>query len=148
MESQEDAHPSLLRDRRHVRRDPRRVDGEVHRLARAEEDALAEAVARPAGRGEVDGEVGDGRVLRGDGTADDALDPDVGGEVSVRAFEQLEAEIQLGLGHTLAEKIVDAIGHAAAPPGRQSRVATRLGQLSRSEDTLRFGSFPMSHLIA
>ena len=120
MEPKKDADPALLANSRDVGRDARRVDGKVHDLAGAEEDPLPEAVVGAPRCGEVERQVCDRRVLGGDTAADDAVDTDVGGEVTVRALEQFEAEVQLGLGDSLAEVVVDSIGHAAAPPGRQS----------------------------
>ncbi len=133
LETQEDAQPPLIADRGDIGRDAHEVHGTVHGLARAEEHALAEVVVRPPWRGEVHGQVGHRRVRRRDGTGDDAVDVQVGGEVPVRLLEQREREVELGLGDALAEVEVDAIGHVLAserprgPPGRQSRRARALG---------------------
>jgi hypothetical protein len=63
-----------------------------------------------------------------DGTGDDAVDVQVGGEVPVRLLEQREREVELGLGDALAEVEVDAIGHVLASerptwPSREAKPA-------------------------
>jgi hypothetical protein len=128
LETQEDAQPPLVADRGDIGRDAHEVDGAVHGLTRAEEHALAEVVVRPPWRGEVHRQVGNRRVWGRDGTGDDAVDVQVGGEVPVRLLEQREREVELGLGDALAEVEVDAIGHVLASerptwPSREAKPA-------------------------
>lgn len=114
VEAEEDPEPPLLASDSHLGRDAREIDRAVHPLAGAEEDALTDAVVGAAGRGEVDGEVSDRRMRGRLGAADDAVDADVRGQVAVGLLEQLEAEVELGLGHALAEVVVQTIGHACS----------------------------------
>jgi len=50
-------------------------------------------------------------VRRRLGAADDAVHPDVRRQVAVGLFEQLEGQIQLGLGDLLAEVVVETVCH-------------------------------------
>ena len=134
-ELEEDTERALVALGLHVGRDARRVDGAIDALARAEEDPLAELVVRPPRRGQVDREIGDRRVRRRDGAADDSEDTDVRGEVPIRLFQQREGEIQLGLRDALAEIEVGSIGHvplARAPrKGSGSSPGTKAGPRAR-----------------
>jgi hypothetical protein len=127
LEAKEDAEPALVADRGHVGRDAHEVDGAVDGLPGPEEHALTEIVVGPRRSREVHGQVGDRRVRRRNGTGDDAVDVQIGGEVPVGLLEQGEREVELGLGDALAEVEVDAIGHVLASerprsaPRRQSR---------------------------
>jgi hypothetical protein len=61
------------------------------------------------------------------GTADDAVDADVRGQVAVGLFQQLEPKVELGLGHALAEIVVQTISHAA-PRGRDPSKRGKAGR--------------------
>ena len=78
---------------------------------RSPEDALTEAVVGPGGAGQVEGEVRQRCVLGGECAGDDAEYAKVGGKVVVGLLEQLEGEVELGLGDPLAKIEVDPIGH-------------------------------------
>ena len=112
VELEEDAEPAFLSRRRDLGRNAGEVDGAVHGLPGAEEDALAEVVVGPSGRRQVDGQIGNRRVRRRLGAADDAVHPDVRRQVAVGLLEQLEGQIQLGLGDLLAEVVVETVCHA------------------------------------
>lgn len=56
---------------------------------------------------------------------DDPAHAQIGGEVAVGSLEELEAEIELGLGDTLPEVVVDAVRHVAASAYVKRRAGTR-----------------------
>ena len=51
-------------------------------------------------------------MRRRNGTGDDAVDVQIGGEVPVGLLEQGEREVELGLGHALPEVPIDARAHS------------------------------------
>jgi len=110
-EPQKHTEPALLPRLQDRGRQPLVVDGAVHPRAGPEEDALPESVVGAGGGRQVDREVRDRIVRHGDRARDDPADAEVGGEVAVRALEQLEAEVQLALGDALSEEILEARGH-------------------------------------
>ena len=68
-------------------------------------------VVRPPRCHQVDGEIRHRLVLHGLGPADDPVDSDVRRQIPVGRFELLEREVQFGLAHTLAKKIIKPISH-------------------------------------
>ena len=129
VEAEEDGEPALVRRAADRGGDADQVDGAVHRLVGAEEDALPEPVVGARRRGQVDREVWHRAVLGRDRPRDDAVDPDVSGQVPIGLLEQLAREVQLGLGHPLSEVEIGPVGHARsaplAPRGQTARRSSR-----------------------
>ncbi len=97
--------------------DPCRSTSPWPRLGLRDPPQCADSVNAPRqaeSSSQVEGEVRQRCVLGWDGAGDDAEHTEVGGKVVVGLLEQLEGEVELGLGDPLTKIEVNPIGHEDA----------------------------------